>query len=156
MMTVRVGVWRLSVVIPWTLLVGFFIAGAVISPNQAVAALTAPFLVALIAWLVVRRIRLEITESVVRARQGPRGDKLVSRSEVRAIHYLPRLISFRGPDGKPIMMIRPEWTLRQMGRVADELKVPLYDHRGWGGIRTVDKGRLVYDPKSGPVARSRK
>jgi|SRR6516165_4552790 len=90
---------------------------------------------------------LEITESVVRAKQDwflP--ENQVARSEITAIHYFPSLISFRGPDHKPIMKVRPNWTLRQMLGVADELGVPLYDHRRWLGLRRARIGRLVNRP----------
>lgn len=89
--------WRLSVVIPWAFLFGIFITGAILAPHQAIAALTAPLLIGLISWAAVRRVRLDVTETVV-----------------RAIHYLPRVISFRGPSGESIMMIRAEYTKRQM------------------------------------------
>lgn len=103
-------------------------------------------------------VRLEITESVVRARQGGwRGqpDKEVSRNDIRSIHYFPMMISFRGPDNTPIMKTEPHWTLRQMLKVAGELKVPLYDHTRWYGTREAHMGQLAYDPASGPVARNR-
>ncbi len=41
------------------------------------------------------------------------------------------------------MKIAPNWTLRQMLEVADELAVPLYNHRRWLGLRSARMGRLV-------------
>jgi hypothetical protein len=147
MMTIRPALWQPSIVIVWSLVVGMFVAGAVIWPGQAVTWLMFLPLLFLIAWVRVRAVRLEITESAVRARQGwylP--DKQVPRSEIRAIHYYPDVISFRGPDRKPIMRTRAEWSLRQMIAVAGELRVPVYDNRRWLNLWTARVGRLVYDP----------
>ena len=155
------GVRRLSVVITYGVLAGVFVAFAVIKlaagqPGQAVAALMTPVTIGLIAAFRVRRIRLEVTEDVVRVQGRYRSDNdQVPRSEIRSIHYLPSMVSFRGPDGESFWTIKPEWTLRQMVRVAAMLEVPLYDHRRWLGMRTAMTGRLVYDPVSGPVARAR-
>jgi hypothetical protein len=147
MMTIRPAVWQPGIVIVWSLVVGMFVAAAVIWPGQAVTSLMFLALLFLIAWVRVRAVRLEITESAVRARQGwylP--DKQVSRSQIRAIHYYPDVISFRGPERKPIMRTRAEWSLRQMIAVAGELRVPVYDNRRWHNLRTARVGRLVYDP----------
>jgi hypothetical protein len=147
MITIRPAVWQPSIVIVWSLVVGMFVAAAVIWPGQAVTSLMFLPLLFLIAWVRVRAVRLEITEGTVRARQGwylP--DKQVPRSQIRAIHYYPDVISFRGPDRKPIMRTRSEWSLRQMIAVAAELSVPVYDNRRWHNLRTARVGRLVYDP----------
>jgi hypothetical protein len=128
-------------------LLGIYIALAVYQPDQALWLLASAVGVAIIAWVRLRAVQLEITESVVRARQGwylP--EKQAARSEIRTIHYFPSLISFHGPDRKPIMKIAPNWTMRQMLEVADELGVPLYDHRRWLGLRKVSTGRLVNHP----------
>jgi hypothetical protein len=45
-------------------------------------------------------------------------------------------------------MIDCNYTVRQMVRVAGVLKAPVYDHTRWFGMRTVDKGRVVYNPES--------
>jgi hypothetical protein len=45
------------------------------------------------------------------------------------------------------MMIDANYTVRQMVQVASLLGVRLYDHTRWG-MRTVDKGRLAYQPES--------
>jgi hypothetical protein len=153
---VRPGLWRPSVAIPWGVVVGLFIAGAISefvggNPGQAAVALTAPVLLFLLAALRARSVRLEVTESAVLARQGRwRGhpDLEVPRNEIRAIHYFPRIISFRGPDNEPFMRIDCNYTLRQMTKVADVLGVRLYDHRGSLGLREVRIGRLAYDPDS--------
>lgn len=112
---------------------------------------------ALMSWLLWRPVRLEIAETEVRARQGwVRGQSRNSealRSEVCSIHYLPRRISFRGSDGQQVMEAVDIWTVRDMLKAAEELQVPLYDHRGgFLGGRELSTGRLVYDPVSGPVA----
>ena len=134
------GFWVLCAILE-----GMFIALAVIRPDQALLVLVGgPLLISVIGWARWRAVRLEIAESVVRARQGwylP--DKQVDRSEISAIHYFPSVISFRGPDRKPIMKIAPNYTLRQMLEVADVLAVPLYDHQRWLGLREVSTGRLV-------------
>jgi hypothetical protein len=36
-----------------------------------------------------------------------------------------------------------------MVRAAEELQVPLYDHRGLLRLEELSEGRLVYDPVSG-------
>jgi len=158
MMTIRSG-WRTSDVIAWSALVGMFVAFAVIWPSQAGTYLTGPVLIGLVIWVRMRAIRLEIGESAVRARQGRwRGqrDGQVPRSKVRSIHYFPRMISFRGPNNTPIMKIMSNYNLRQLRKVATELKVPLYDHTRWYGLREAREGigQLVYKPETGqPVSR---
>lgn len=161
-MTVWPGWWRLSSMLPWVILAGIFIAVAVSQfatgdPVAGVMALVAPVVVFLLAWVFVRLrsrpIRLEITESTVRARQGNwhgQPDMETPRSQILAIHYFPRLISFRGLDDEPAMMIHPHYTLRQMRKVAVELDVRLYDHTRWLGLAKIKVGRLAYDPAAGP------
>jgi|SRR5580692_10144821 len=160
MTEIKPGLWRASVVIPLGIVACIAIAGAVSEfiadrPGEAVAALLAPVVIFLIIVFRARSVRLEISESVVLAKQGHwRGhpDKEAPRSDIRAVHYYPRIISFRGPDNKPIMMIDANYTVRQMAQVASLLGVRLFDHRRWDGIRRVDKGRLVYQPDSAPAA----
>lgn len=154
--TVRPGNWRLSIVVPLAVVSGVCIAIGVVQltadqPAQAsfAAALWTPALFYCVINLLTLRIRMEITESVVRARQGRwRGhpDLEVPRHDVLAIHYFPRIISFRGPDDKPFMRIDCNYTLRQVRAVAQLLRVPLYDHKRWLGLREARIGRLVYDP----------
>ena len=135
---------RPSGVIACAALLAMLTALAVIQPSLALWMLVTAIVVAIIIWAQLRAVRLEITDSVVRVKQGWYASELqVARSEIRAIHFFPALISFRGPDGKPIMKVGPNWTLRQMLEVADELAVPLYDHRRWLGLRSVTMGRLV-------------
>lgn len=129
------------------ILAGMFIAAAVYRPDQWPGLSAGAVLVAVITWARLRAVRLEITDSVVRIKQGwylP--ERQAARSDVTAIHYFPRVISFRGPDGKPMIRVMPDWSLRQMLEVAVELGVPLYDHRGWLGLRKVSIGRLVDHP----------
>jgi hypothetical protein len=162
------GFWRFSSLIPWMIVAGGSTAIAVWEfvtgqPGEGVAMLMLPVVTFLVVWGILRLrplpIRLEVTEGMVRARQGKwRGapDMGAPRSEIRSIHYFPNLISFRGVDNNnSLMMIQPQYTLRQMRKVAAELHVRLYDHTRWLGLRTVDVGRLAYDPASGPVARTR-
>ncbi len=84
-----------SAFVLFAVLVGMYIAIAVYRPDQVLWVLASAALVAVIGWARWRATRLEITESVVRAKQGwylP--EKEAARSEIRAIHYFPRLISF--------------------------------------------------------------
>lgn len=150
-MTLRPAFWRRSTVIPLAILLILCGTPAALWPHQAAVLLVAPVLLTLIAQARTRPVRMEITPAVVQARQGGwRGqpDKEAPRSEIRAIHYFPGRISFRGPDDKPIMEPEPHWTLGQMLKVADELDVPLYDHRGRLRLEELATGRLVYDPAS--------
>ena len=130
------------------ILAGVFIAYTVAVPRQWVPVILTAVGVVIIGWARLRVVRLEVTDSVVRAKQGwYQPEKQVARGDVRAIHVFPRLISFRGPDDKPIMMVAPNWSMRQMLEVADELRVPLFDHRRWHGLREVSVGRLANDPR---------
>jgi hypothetical protein len=159
-MKIRPALWRLSTVISVVMLIGlcgvlavvFFKSGA---PGDAVMVLPWPVLVFGFALLRTLRVQLEITESMVHAMNGgwrDQPDKQVPRSEIRSIHRSSSLISFWGPDNTPIMRVEPAWTMRQMQRVAAELKVPLYDHRRWFGMREDRKGmgRRVYGAASTP------
>ena len=157
-MTVRPGNGTPTVIITALFVAGVSIAiGAPklrVDPVPAALACVGPVLLLFLTINVLalaRSIRLEISENTVSARQGGwRGhpDLEVPRDEIRAIHYFPRVISFRGPDDKPFMRIVPNYTLRQMTTVARLLGVPLYDHRRWPGLRSVRVGRLVYKPAS--------
>jgi hypothetical protein len=157
-MTILPGFWRFSIVFLWGILVGVFAALAAVEfvahqPGEGVVLLVAPMGLYLLTSVIFRfgprPIRLEITESTVRALQGNwRGapGMEVPRSEITAIHYFPDMISFRGLDNKPVMMIRPQYTLRQMRKVAAELHVRLFDHSRLLGLQKVNIGRLAYDP----------
>ena len=164
MLTIWPGLGPLSTILVAIATAGFT-AGAVseFAAGQVavgmIPLLTPPVLI-LFGWVLLRirprQIRLEVTENMVRARQGNwRGapDMEAPRSEITAIHFFPGTISFRGLDNKPIMLIQPQYTVRQMRKVAAELRVTLYSHRRWLGLRGDLKiGRLVYDPASGPVS----
>jgi hypothetical protein len=105
MIAIRPGLWRASVVIPLGLVSCLAIAGAVSefaagSPLEGVYALLAPVVILLIMGFRGRAVRLEVTDSEVLAKQGHwRGhpDLQAPRNEIRAIHYFPGIISFRGP-----------------------------------------------------------
>lgn len=153
-MTLRPGYLRLSIMVPVVIVVAPSLAIGVArlwagKPAQASEALVPMAALYLVIRFAARSIRLELTESVVRAWQGKwRGhpDLEVPRNEVRAIHYFPRVISFRGPDDEPFMRIDSNYTLSQMRTVAELLRVPLYDHKRWLGLREAGMGRLVYKP----------
>lgn len=111
---------------------------------------------ALMSWLLSRPVRLEITETEVRAKEGwtyaPPGKKQAVRSEIRSIHAVPRQFSFRGADGQSLMETSPTWTVQDMVKAARELQVPLYDDRiGQLKARERNKARLVYDPATGQM-----
>jgi hypothetical protein len=153
-MRIRPG-WRTIDVISWSAMVGMFIAFACIWPAQAGTYLSGPVLIGLVAWIRMRSLWLEVTDSAVLVRQGGlRGkrDRQTPRDAITAIHYFPNLISFRGPHNGTITMITPNYTRRQMLRVAEMLDIPLYDHTRWLGLRKVRVGRLAYDPGSGQPA----
>ncbi|HEV3380094.1 MAG TPA: hypothetical protein VG142_03860 [Trebonia sp.] len=136
-------------------LAGILIMTGVFQPSSAVVLLVCFVLMFLMAWARTIPVRLEITETEVRARQGRwRGkpDVEAPRGEIRAIRYYPARISFRGADDEPLMEPEPHWTVRQMVKVAVELGVPLYDHKGTLGPEELIEGRLAYDPASGLVA----
>ena len=154
MLTIRLGVLRYDNVMASVPLIGMAIAGAVIWPGQVGWEFTGLLLVGLMAWFPSRRVRLEVSAGVVLARQGRwRGepDKQMPRAEVTTIHYFPQRISFRGLDNKPVMIIMPNYTKRQMIKVAAELGVRLYDHTAWLGLRKVRIGQLAYDPRADAV-----
>ena len=159
MIAIKPTFWR-----PGNVVSAVFIGGCCLIPalfllNSPAAAIGPACLAisALIVWLLMRPIRLEITETEVRAKQGwsraPLGKTEAFRSEIRSIHYRPRQVTFRGADGQPLMDISDIWTVADMIKVAEALGVPLYDDRVEGLLkaRELPEGRLVYDPVSGPV-----
>jgi hypothetical protein len=159
MLTISPTFWRPGNVISAVFIGGFCLMPAVFLLGSPTAAIGPALLVvvALMVWLLMRPIRLEITETEVRARegwsQGPLGKKEAFRTEIRSIHYRPKQISFRGADGQSLMEAVDIWTVADMVKVAEELRVPLYDDRVEGLLkaRELSEGRLVYDPVSGPV-----
>jgi hypothetical protein len=90
----------------------------------------------------------------VRAKEGwsraPLGKKEAFRSEIRSIHYAPKRFGFLGADGQPLMETSGIWTLPDMVKAAEVLRVPLYDDRvGQSKATGSNRARLVYDPGSG-------
>ena len=159
MITIKPTVWRPSTVIYAVAIGGFCLSPLVfrLGTFSEITGLACLVFMALLFWLLMRPIRLEITETEVRARQGwaraPLGKREALRSEIRSIHYLTKRFSFNGVDGEVLMEPVDIWTVRDMVRAAEELRVPLYDDRlGWLGARELSEGRLVYDPVSGLVA----
>jgi hypothetical protein len=145
-MTVRPTVWQPVIIIPWSVLVGGALVGAVFLQG-GVSFLAVLLVMFLTGWAWSQAIRLEITSDAVRVRMfwfEPRTQ--VARSQIRAIHYYPAILSFRGPDGEPAMRTRCEWSLKQMITVAAELRVPGYDNRGRSKLLGVRMGQLVYNP----------
>jgi hypothetical protein len=155
-MTLKAAFWRTSLVVLLVVMIGAAVPPAFFGPHPERWALLIPVAVVLVCWLRMLPIRMEVTDALVRAKQGRwRGqpDMEVPRSEISGIHYFPTVISFRGLDNKPIMKLVPHWSLRQILKVATELDVRLYDHRGFLGLKSLSIGRLVYDPASGLLAR---
>jgi hypothetical protein len=160
MVTIRPGFRRPREVISAVVITGFCLTPVVLQPISLGAVMGLGTLVVMYSlfWFLAHQIRLEITETELRARQSwARGlrDLEALRSEIRSIHYCPARISFRGADGQPLMEPADMWTVREMLRAAEELQVPLYDHRGALRLEELSEGRLVYDPVSGPVDRTR-
>jgi hypothetical protein len=160
MITIRPGFRKPGTVISAVVVTGFCLVPVVLQPVSAGAVMGLVTLVVVYSlfWIMARQIRLEITETEVRARQRwarGRPDQEALRGEIRSIHYCPSRISFRGADGQPLMEPADIWTVREMVRAAEELQVPLYDHRGLLRLEELSEGRLAYDPASGPVTKAR-
>jgi hypothetical protein len=103
----------------FAILAGMFIAAAVYWSGQALGLLPGALLTVVIGWIRVLGVRLEITGSTVRVKQGQfQHAKEAARSDITAIHYFSNAISFRGPGDEPMMRAAPNWTLRQMLEVA--------------------------------------
>ena len=103
----------------------------------------------LLYWFTTRRVRLEITETEVRAEEGgwsraPLGKGEAFRSEIRSIHYAPKRYTFCGADGQAVMVISNTWTMPDMMKAAEVIGVPPYEDRVGQS-----KARLVYEPGSG-------
>jgi hypothetical protein len=160
MIKIRPTFWRAGNVFWVVVLGGFFLSPVVFQAGAfpELAGCGSLAALALMAWLGTRPARLEITETEVRAKHGwshgPVGKKAAFRSEIRSIHYRPRQVTFRGVDGQPLMEISDMWTVADMVKAAEALRVPLYDDRSDTLLkaRELSEGRLVYDPASGPVA----
>jgi hypothetical protein len=162
MVTIKAGYRQPSIVIPGVAFGALCLAPVVFQMGAfpEFMGLGCLVFIAVLFWLLMRPVRLEITETEVRARQGwARGQSRKNkyealRGEIRSIHYCPSRISFRRADGEPLMEPVDIWTVRDMVKAAEELRVPLYDHRlGVFGVRELSAGRLVYDPESGLAAR---
>jgi hypothetical protein len=131
----------------FALLAGMFIAAGVYEPGQALILVACAVGVGLVAWFRAGAVQLVISDSTVQIKERrfqPGRD--VARSDITAIHYFPSLISFRGPDNETMTKLVRNWSSRQMLQVADELGVPLYDHRRWLGLRRAATGRPMNHP----------
>lgn len=159
MITIKPTFWQRKHVMYAVAIGAFCLIPAAFEAGHPIALMGPSVLVALglMFWLMMRPIRLEISEAEVRAREGwaraPLGRRVVFRSELRSVHYLRRQVSFRGADGQSLMEAAGIWTVADMVGVAQELGVPLFDDRV-GALRTAGpgQGRLMYDPVSGTVA----
>ena len=97
MISIKPTFWKLSNVI-WAVFIGAFCLCplALQSPTapSSLAGLGTFVGLAVLCWLMLRPIRLEITETQLRAKEGwsrgPLGKKEAFRSEIRSIHYAPR------------------------------------------------------------------
>src|ERR1700722_15439740 len=134
MISIKPTFWKRSNVI-WAVFIGAFCLCPLVLQSPAtpssLAGLGTFVGLAVLCWLMLRPIRLEITETEVRVKEGwsraPLGKKEAFRSEIRSIHYAPKAVSFRGADGQPLMETSGIWTLPDMVRAAEVLRVPLYD-----------------------------
>ena len=157
MLTISPTFWRPGNVISAVFIGGFCLIPAVFLLGSPTAAIGPALLVvvALMVWLLMRPIRLEITETEVRADEGgwtraPLGKKEAFRSEISSIRYVPKRYTFYGADGQALMAISNTWTMPDMVKAAEVLRVPLYDDRaGRAKGNGVNRGRLLYDPGSG-------
>jgi hypothetical protein len=143
---IRYTLWRAAAMVPCGMLLALFAAVALYQPSSSLALILSFLVVLAICWIASRSIRLEITETLVRALQGGvRGHPNLEalRGEIREIHYYPMRISFQGEDRQPVMEPYPNWTLKQVLEVADLLGVPLYDHRGLLHLEELAVGRMV-------------
>ena len=103
MISIKPTFWKRSNVI-WAVFIGAFCLCplALQSPtaSSSLAGLGTFVGLAVLCWLMLRPIRLEITETQVRAKEGwsraPLGKKEAFRSEIRSIHYAPKRFSFLG------------------------------------------------------------
>ncbi|HET9173515.1 MAG TPA: hypothetical protein VFN97_29050 [Actinospica sp.] len=149
-MTVRPTWWQPVIVVLWSILLGSGIVIAALVPAGA-NLLGAVLFLGLLAWIRTRAIRLEVTERTVGVRQSRfRPARQVARDRIRAIHYYPDIITFRGPDNRSVMQVRAEWSLTQMIEVAAVLRVPVYDNRRCLKLVRARLGNLVYDPFDDP------
>lgn len=155
-LTVRYKVWQTSTVVSAGIVTSLCAVAAVAEPRAYLPLLLAPVLLVCMFWLASRAMRLQVTQTMVRARAGRwhgRPDVETPRIEICEIHYCPARISFLGTHGQPLMEPYPLWTLNQVRQVADLLDVPLYDHRGWLHLRELAVGRLVNRDPSGSACR---
>ena len=157
MITIKPTLWKRSVVISFMLFGALCLSPMVFgSPSATSSVAGAGTLVGmlLLYWSATRRVRLEITETEVRAEEGmvtraawqeggvPQRDPLYSlRAEAD---------TFCGADGQALMVISNTWTMPDMVKAAEVIGVPLYEDRvGQSKARGSNKARLVYEPGSG-------
>jgi threonine/homoserine/homoserine lactone efflux protein len=135
MIIIRPTFWRRRNTISVIVIGAICLSGMVFRPSapSSLLGLAAFVGLALVVWLAWRSVRLEITETKVRADEGaargPMGSKEAFRSRIRSIHYAPKAFSFRGADGQSLIEASTVWTLQDMVRAAEVLGVPLYDDR---------------------------
>jgi hypothetical protein len=137
MITIKPTLWKRSAVISFVLFGALCLSPMVFgSPSATSSVAGAGTLVGmlLLYWFTTRRVRLEITETEVRAEEGgwsraPLGKKEALRSEIRSIHYTPKRYTFCGADGQALMAISNTWTMPDMVKAAEVIGVPLYADR---------------------------
>jgi hypothetical protein len=150
-LAIRCTIWKTKPIIRFAVVTALIVTTEVYQSSFNLPLLLSPSLIFLLVCFHMRAVLLEVTPSVVRARQGRvrgRPDLEASRAEICAIRYCPRRIVFGGTHGQSLMAPYPFWTLEQVVQVAGVLDVPVYDCRGRFRFKTLTAeelgdGRLV-------------
>ena len=91
-------------------------------------------------------IRLVVTPEHVRMISS-HGDPAISRAQIFNIRALRGNTVFYDHDQEPILNTRMDLSRSQLLALANELRVNVWDHRAWHGLKELDRGvRLNPEP----------
>lgn len=146
---------------PWLQLptVSYIVIGtAVISSAYATVTLTGPYQGWAFAYILIliyglcffefARLKIVVTPDEIRM-ISTRRKRPVPRAEVAQVRAMRWDTIFYGHDTKPLLNTNLDLTRTQLLELARELGVPVWDHRGWLGLRKLEYGvRITPDPRA--------
>lgn len=94
------------------------------------------------------RLRIVVTPEEIRM-ISTRRKPPAPRAQVAQVRAMRWDTIFYGPDKEPLLNSHLYLTRNQLHELAKELGVPVWDHRGWLGLRKLEYGvRITPDPRA--------
>jgi hypothetical protein len=143
-MTIRMSWLQPGAFVPLAGLACMFAVLSVARPSASIAYAIGFAVIAAMVGAQIMATRIVLTGSLVVFDQGRLTPKQqASRQRISAIRIFPLYVVLSDSSRNRILTIGGHWAMKQLLKIASVLEVPIYDHRGWSGLRSVKEGRLV-------------